>query len=74
MAISTPFSCSREAVYFWDTCLLFLALASPGFLDNLRRQTWGYLEGQPGRAQATPTVTYLPLLARLSMQARMYWL
>lgn len=35
MAISTPFSWSREAVYFWETCLLFLALLSPGFFDNL---------------------------------------
>lgn len=74
MAISTPFSCSRAAVYFWDTCLLFLVLVSPGFLDNLRKQTYSDLEDQPGRAQATPTVTYLPLLARLSMQARIYWL
>lgn len=39
MAISTPFSWSREAVYFWETCLLFLALLSPGFFDSLRRNT-----------------------------------
>lgn len=39
MEISTPFSCRRAAVYFWETCLLFLALLSPGFFDNLRRKT-----------------------------------
>lgn len=39
IAISTPFSWRREAVYFWETCLLFLALLSPGFFDNLRGET-----------------------------------
>lgn len=42
MEISTPFSCSRAAVYFWETCLLFLVLLSPGFFDNLRRKTQVY--------------------------------
>lgn len=44
MAISTPFSWSREAVYFWETCLLFLALLLPGFCDNLRRNTLADME------------------------------
>lgn len=36
MEMSTPFSWRRAAVYFCDTCLLFLVLLSPGFFDNLR--------------------------------------
>lgn len=39
MDISTPFSCRRDAVYFCDTCLLFLALLSPGFFDSLHGET-----------------------------------
>lgn len=41
MVISTPFSWRRDAVYFWDTCLLFLALLSPGFFESLRDETGG---------------------------------
>lgn len=39
MEISTPFSWRRDAVYFCDTCLLFLALLSPGFFDSLQGET-----------------------------------
>lgn len=65
MAISTPFSCSREAVYFWDTCLLFLALVSPGFLDNLRRQTDGDLEDQPRTRPGHPDGHLLALAGQV---------
>lgn len=62
MAISTPFSCSREAVYFWDTCLLFLALLSPGFFDNLRRQTCAEDQKQP-RTEQKPAWQAVRLLS-----------
>lgn len=38
MAISTPFSWRREAVYFCETCLLFLALLLPGFALRRRQR------------------------------------